>query len=91
MMVVVRLQIMRIMGVIVRLESVFRVLVPMQIVAAMLVWVGMLMNMRMGMLMGVLVRVRDSAMAMLMAMTVQMWMVVTVTVFVVSVHRSHPS
>ena len=38
MMVVVRLQIMRIMGVIVRLESVFRVLVSVPIVVAMLVW-----------------------------------------------------
>ena len=45
MMVVVRLQIMRIMGVIVRLESVFRVLVSVPIVAAMLVWVSMLMDM----------------------------------------------
>lgn len=88
--VIVRSQIMRGMGVIVRLESVVDVLVFMLATWAMLVRVGMLMDVFVRMLVDVLMRVRDRAMTMFMPMAVQMRMVVTVTVFVISVHCGLP-
>ena len=88
--VIVRSQIMRRMGVIVRLESVVDVLVFMLAIWAMLVRVGVLMNVFVRMLVDMLMRVRNGAMTMLMAMAVQMPMVVTVTMFVISVHCGLP-
>lgn len=84
--VIVRSQIMRRMGVIVRLNSVVHVLVFVLAVWTMLVRVGVLVDVFVRMLVDMLMRVRNGAMTMLMAMAVQMRMVVTVTMFVIGVH-----
>lgn len=88
--VIVRSQIMRRMGVIVRLESVVDVLVFMLVIWAMLVRMGVLVNVFVRVLVNMLMRVRHGAMTMLMAMAVQMRMVVTVTMFVISAHCALP-
>jgi hypothetical protein len=89
---VVRFEIMRIMGMIVRLDIMLRMLVLMPIGArAMFVRMRMLVDVGMPMLMDMFVRVRHSTVSMFMAMAVQVRVVVTVTVFVVGAHRSSSS
>jgi hypothetical protein len=76
---------------IVRLESVFRMLMLVPMLArTMFVRMRVLMNVRMRMLVNMFVRVGHFAVSMLMPMAVHVCMVMAVAVSVVCVHRASP-
>jgi hypothetical protein len=88
---IMRFQIMQIVSMIVRLESMFRMLVLMpMLVRAVFVRMRMLMDVRMRMLVNMFVRVRHFAVPMLMPMAVHVCVAVGVAVSVVCVHRASP-
>ena len=88
---IMRFQIMRIVSMIVRLESMFLMLVLMPMLAhAVFVRMRMLMDVRMRMLVNMFVRVRQFAVPMLMPMVVHVCVAMAVAVSVVCVHRASP-
>jgi hypothetical protein len=88
---IIRFEIMQIVSMIVRLESMFRMLVLMpMLVRAVFGRMRMLMDVRMRMLVNMFVRVRHFAVLMLMPMLVHVCVAVAVAVSVVCFHRASP-